>query len=161
MDELFLRLKQARQSARLSQGQLAAISGVSLATIQNIEAGRANPAWVTLSALLKSLHLQVTFQSDLIEDLVTFGCPMMAVGPRTTIPSRQRLIETLRSLKMKHLRGCKRETGAIHAWLCAIRDHYPSMWSEASPEIKKWTSLHGPPRLKQRRLALAKLGEFL
>src|SRR5437868_5975395 len=53
-------IRSTRQILGYSQVELAALSGVSLPTLQNIEAGKGNPSLDTINLLFKSLELRLT-----------------------------------------------------------------------------------------------------
>lgn len=161
MKSIFTRIKMSRQRQGLSQVGLAAKTGLGLATIQNIEAGRANPEWSTLAALFSVLNLKFEITSTTLEDLAGFGCPMMTSGNPQQVPSRERLVRILRSLDLESVSGFAREEGAVSAWLAALRDHYPSVWREASIPVQSWLAKRKAVPLKQRRIALARLAEYL
>jgi transcriptional regulator with XRE-family HTH domain len=159
------KLRQARKQKSLSQMEIARRSRVSLATIQNIETGRANPAWSTLAALFDVLSLKVEVQQKTIDWplLAALGCPLMIEDVDAT-PDPARLAETLASLDMPkqdaHLDD--RERLAITAWLWALHDHYPSLWKQIKPVTRKWfESAAAPKSIKLRRLALSRLASYL
>lgn len=159
-------LKAARKGAGLSQVELAARSGVSLATIQNIEANRCNPEWNTVLALLDALNLEMAFhkKSPDWNALATLGCPVMpdqAAGP-TVMPSRLELERRLQVLASSTEDFDGRAKRAVASWLAALNDHYPSVWMRAPETLRGWFSRNSKqisPKL--RRLALEKLGRYL
>lgn len=51
-----------RKTLGLSQTDLAEMSGVSLATIKNIERGKGNPSFETVEKILSVLGLEVLFK---------------------------------------------------------------------------------------------------
>lgn len=53
------RLKTIRKSKGFTQGKLAALSGVSVRHISNIEKGRMNPSFVVLYQLIRSLDISM------------------------------------------------------------------------------------------------------
>jgi predicted transcriptional regulator len=55
MDGLGVHIAQRRKNLGMTQGELSALSRVSLATVQNIEAGRANPALGTVEKMCSAL----------------------------------------------------------------------------------------------------------
>jgi DNA-binding XRE family transcriptional regulator len=169
----FYPLKMARRKAGLSQTELARRAGLSLATIQNIEAGRANPAWSTVESLAGILHLQLSLQGRKpslvspvnINELAVLGCPILTPPLARSArlrPSRQQLIEVLERNLDQYIRSARgRDREALGAWLVAIRDHYPSLFLHCPPEVKNHLSRHGFSSVKLRRLALSRLGTFL
>ena len=51
-----------RKTLGISQNDLAEMSGVSLATIKNIERGKGNPSFETVEKLLTVLGLEIQFK---------------------------------------------------------------------------------------------------
>ncbi len=163
-------LKQRRTEKGLSQFALAQMADVSLATVQNIEAGRGNPEWRTVQALLTILGIELKFTTKRIDWslLARVGCPLLADSDQANtgfLKSREVLIDTLENLsdQIGRLKSATRESKALVAWLSAIRDHYPSIWNETSVTIQRWLSRHIQHEIspKLRRLALSQLGGFL
>ena len=54
-------IKQRRKTISLTQEDLAEMSGVSLATIKNIERGAGNPSWSTVEKICDVLGLSISF----------------------------------------------------------------------------------------------------
>ncbi len=155
-------IRQARKNLGLSQSEVASRSGVGLATVQNIENNRANPEFKTLAELFKVLHIKMTLETKPVAvDWPAFaglGCPITASKFEEFIPSRIRLIEEVNRLNPAKLKG--RESKAVAAFLQALRDHYPSTWRELPMAVRAWAQ-NQPSLPKLRRLALARLGEYL
>ena len=59
-------LKQLRDRRLLTQGQVASMSGVSVATLSRIENGRVVPKYKTLRAIAESLRLPVETVREVI-----------------------------------------------------------------------------------------------
>ena len=99
----FETLRRHRELFGLTQTKLSALSGVSLPTIQNIEAGRANPELETLQKLLHVLGIETqwgTRKPDW-DFLSTCGVPLLGSQssrkPELRSPfSRTRFIEEMR-----------------------------------------------------------------
>ncbi len=62
IEELINTLKQRRLLLFVTQEHLAILSGVALRTIKEIEAGKGNPTFATLSKLADVLGLEITLQ---------------------------------------------------------------------------------------------------
>lgn len=158
-------LRLARQQKKMTQMEVARRSQISLATIQNIEADRANPEWDTLSALFKTLQLKIEFHNSPLDwsKLATLGCPIL-VDTKNHSANVTELKETLISLDLsQHSEEFEeRQLQALVAWLSALRDHYPSLWKLAPSATKKWlTETTTPLSIKLRRSALSQLGSYL
>jgi transcriptional regulator with XRE-family HTH domain len=158
-------LRQARLQKKLSQMEVARRSHISLATIQNIEAGRANPEWDTLSALLKALSLKIEVQSQPLDWLLlaSLGCPLLMNSTHPTEPNRSDLVEFLATtdISLHKTQMDDRQTLALANWLWALRDHYPSLWEQTHRVTRKWLETLQPANIKLRRLALSRLATYL
>ncbi len=55
-------VKARRKELGISQVDLAEMSGLSLATIKNIERGEGNPSYETISRILEVLGMEITFR---------------------------------------------------------------------------------------------------
>jgi len=159
-------IREARLSLGLTQQELAHRAAVSLATLQNIEAGRANPELNTVSRLAESVgyRLSLTPHQPRIDDLIPYGLPLMSETPGPRIrPTRQSLIEILNLSAPTWLnrRLGAREHDALIAFLSALRDHFPSVWKELAPNIRESMKKQRPVRAKLRRMALSFLAEYL
>ena len=157
-------LRSARHRRGLSQSCLAHSAGVSLPTVQNIETGRANPAWSTVGALLKALHLTLDIQ-DQEPNWPLFrllGCPL-AGDAQTGAPTREVLLGALLSLNgaILGITRASREAKALRAWLTAIHDHYPSLWRSVPQKVRSWMTKGDDVSIKLRRIALQSLAAYL
>lgn len=157
-------IRQARQQSGLSQAQLASRAGLGLATIQNIESNRANPAINTLLSIFKVLKIRLVLESPRQEidwaRLIHYGCPLMNRNSASETETRTKtgLIECSQTITTSHLN--QREAKATAAWVKALSDHYPSTWTELPVALRSWAA-NQAAEPKLRRLALARLGEFL
>lgn len=55
-------VKARRKELGISQVDLAEMSGLSLATIKNIERGEGNPSYETISRILEVLGMEISFR---------------------------------------------------------------------------------------------------
>ncbi|MGE4133905.1 MAG: helix-turn-helix transcriptional regulator [Bdellovibrionales bacterium] len=164
--KLDLPLRETRIALGLTQSELAQRAGVSLATVQNIEAGRANPEYSTLAALAESLGktIALTDRQLSLDSLIPFGLPLTGpedrVGPVSSgqlVPLLNRLAPAFSSLKVS-----TREHEAALAFLGALADHYPSYFEQLDRSLKKWTeNRRSKIKPKLRRLAISQLAEYL
>jgi transcriptional regulator with XRE-family HTH domain len=130
------RIRETRAKLGLSQGKLSALSGVSLPTIQNIEAGKGNPSFETLESLCKSLCLSLAFeerQPDL-ELLIAAGLPLSSEKvPLKTLPSAEQIQAELCAVCLmltKHPENQERLKEAVLAFLACIRFHFPTWYKK-------------------------------
>ena len=155
-------VKKTREKRGFSQSELAVRAGVGLATLQNIEADRANPSLKTLESIFAVLRIKIRFeQSSPQVDrgmLAVLGLPLMSEGEAGYAPTRTGLLSQLAAVSLDEFKG--REVKALSSWLHAIHDHYPSTWNEVAPKLRAWAqNQETSPKL--RRLALARLGKYL
>ena len=142
-------IRASRELLGLTQTELARLAGVSLPTIQNLEAGRANPTLSTLDAVFRSLGLQLTaaFPPADWDELARCGAPLMigeaahppqdggVVRDAAFRPTPPLLLERLRDACLdlrRHpdLEGQDRRRDAVRALLLALRTHFPSFFRE-------------------------------
>lgn len=157
-------LKQARISAGLSQVGLAAVSGVSLPTIQNIERNKANPSLATIEAIGKEVGLELILVRSAVDwsFLIHAGLPLTSNEPRSPIPPVAS--EVLRELrKLPHSELTARERKAVAGLLMAIECHYPSFARKVGPALMDVfrDDFNRPEILKLKRLATARLADWL
>lgn len=128
-------VRRARTALGLTQSRLAARAGVSLPTVQNVEAGRANPAHATLCRLLGPLGLSLELgvpRADW-DALAAHGLPL-GRGPappvRPRAPSLVRLVRDAALDLALTPAGpeTERRREALQALLLAIRTHFPSFF---------------------------------
>ena len=143
-------IREERLQQGLTQSELAHRSRVSLPTVQNIEAGRANPSLSTLTRLLDALGLELKAGPHPADwDLLAVcGAPLMVregaatgeesyMGTREpTSPTAERLLNSIRNA-CRELRDhpdgegpLERRREAVQALLLALRMHFPSFFRE-------------------------------
>ncbi len=133
--EIGREVRRARNALRLTQARLAARAGVSLPTVQNVEAGRANPAHSTLCRLLGPLGLSLELgvpRADW-DALSAHGLPLgRGPAPRTRsrAASLVRLVgdATLDLALSPAGPESDRRREALQALLLAIRTHFPTFF---------------------------------
>lgn len=176
-------IRNARRAMGWSQVKLAQVSEVSLPSIQNIEAGRANPSLSTLKALLAALDLEVRVGLLPVDwdTLAACGAPI-SLAQGTVRHEQQPLsgTELISNLRRALLEVSIRPTpeahhappvetdrtrDALHALLLALHSHFPSFYETHFanfPIAKRLVSEPATGRtIKLRRLALAKLATYL
>lgn len=156
-------LKKTRVSKGLTQSQLAAQAHVALATIQNLEAGKANPSISTLEAIVQILGFDLILQPRQVDwDLwSSLGVPLIQKHNGLHLrPSRDLLKENLVRLPLKAFND--RETVALTSFFSALEDHYPSVWIPLPTELHRWQKkMRSRINSQLRRMALERLSEYL
>ena len=167
MDTLEKTLKTRRQSLGWSQTRLATKAGLCLATIQNIEAGTANPNLETLNSICSVLGVALELKpiKVTLDTLIPYGLPLNAETPVTAIrPHRAALTQMLEALGSNLPQKLdSREQQSLHGFLLALHDHYPDYWQSLPSSFHNWLNrqkLNGPV-IKLRRLALDHLSAYL
>lgn len=175
------RLKQLRTAAGLSQAGLAQESGISMPTIQNLEAGKGNPALDTIKRVGKVLgfDLEIKFAKADWEVFAHCGAPITTLRRSRFISGNLKLdsgllVQTVRSaaLELFVSKGdagidpdFDRKVDALCAVLLALRTHYPRLFKSnfsRSKAVMEFASLPVTGRMiKLRRQALSRLGTYL
>ncbi len=172
MKEFGQAIRRQRLGLGFTQAEVARRSGVSLATLQNIEAGRANPAFSTLSKVLHEIALTPRCQA--VEPdwdaLCRLGLPLSAArSSRTVRGSADRLIRelapALTALSCDTVGETSREAEALQALLLALRLHFPDFFAARfSRSSLAWRMATRAPDgrvTKLYRIARAALAEYL
>jgi transcriptional regulator with XRE-family HTH domain len=166
-----INLKKIRIDFGWSQVKLAHESDVSLPTIQNIEAGKANPTIEVLEKLTQVFGLKFKLYSPPFdpERAASFGVPLSTMKDAKSYRSIQP-----QDLKRESRRWhqqiinhglTEREEISMIAFLKAIKDHYPIFYKNniSTPlfdlKIKKHSNEGRITKL--RRIALSYLGQYL
>lgn len=142
-------IREERTRLGLTQSELAQRAGVSLPTIQNMEAGRANPSLATLNAVLDGLGLRLEIGARPVDwdRLAACGAPLMvreqtaelepthASDDLSAPPDAEMLLANLRdACRALHGHpagpGDQRRREAVHALLLALKLHFPSFFKE-------------------------------
>jgi len=125
-------IARARIELGLTQSELSSRADVSLATVQNIEAGRANPSVGTLSRVLSVLGLELDIGPAPVDwdMLAALGIPLGSTGGATVRPTPELLVRQL-YLGLAELSRSRadildhRKLEAMQATLYALRAHFP------------------------------------
>lgn len=163
-------LKSIRSNFGLSQVKLAHESGVSLPTIQNIEANKANPTFEVLGKLLAALGLRIQICSTPFDaDRATeIGVPLFSEYAKIRKEVNQSVLKQEIRKWLPNLlenRLMERQELAVVAFLKAIQDHYPTFYRKeiSNPvfeqKLKKYAN--DGRMIKLRRVALANISEYL
>jgi transcriptional regulator with XRE-family HTH domain len=161
-----------RRELGLTQAALSAESGVSLATVQNIEAGTANPSLATLRKLFGALGLRLRVGPDAADwDLLArFGLPLTTTESRPPRAGIEDLPEQVRQAALELSRGeqgeaRQRKLESLQALLFALSQHFPSVYRRWFGRVPIVRSLIPPEPsgriIKLARVARSRLGEAL
>ncbi|MFN7905071.1 MAG: helix-turn-helix domain-containing protein [Pseudobdellovibrionaceae bacterium] len=165
-------LKILRKSLGLTQMKLAVDSGVSLATIQNIEAGKANPSLSVLKSLFEVLQHDIVIQPQPIdwEELIRFGLPLTTARKNLRKQERKKdglLILLKRALLQYPLAGKRTERNweALAGFLLGLKTHFPGVFQELrsfDQTIQSMLRDQNPGRLYQlRRMSIVEQAKYL
>lgn len=171
-----MQIKERRQSMGYSQIKLAQLAQVSLPTIQNIEAGKANPTLDIIEKIGHVLGYSVQIQVAPIQwsVLIQAGLPLFAdtstasdknasLMSLTPLSVQTELRKAFLALTNKTSQLSLRQTEATLSLALAIFQHYPTVYKKYStilPEKKLMLLLHKNNigrLIKLRRLSLANL----
>ena len=170
--EIGREVRGARIALGLTQARLAERAGVSLPTVQNVEAGRANPAHRTLCRLLDPLGLSLEIGAPRgdWDALSAHGLPL---GSGEARPARARAASLVRLVGDAALDLARSAAGpaterrreALQALLLAIRTHFPSFFRRSlgrSPAVRRVLPAEPSGRvLKLGRIARAEVARYL
>lgn len=166
-------IRKQRELFGLTQAKLSFIAGVSLPTIQNIEAGRANPELETIQRLLQALGIETQFvvrHADW-DFLSLCGVPLHKIetthkSTNDEIFTKERFISEMRLALLEcnsstTAEDKARKSKALGATLVALQTHYPSVYEEFSGSALITELLNQANLQKLRRIALKGLMKFL
>ena len=165
-------VRTARKKLGISQLELSHLSDVSLATIQNLESGRANPSLKTLTSILSQLGIELGFADAPAdwEALVDHGLPLSKQSSATQPPTAGGLLHHLRLAARDIDRGlatddAERKRESLEALLLALATSFPSSyrkWFARSRLFERFTPNCPNGRvIKLKRIAEARLAEYL
>ncbi len=162
-------IRSLRQQQNITQVDLAKLSGASLPTIQNIEAGKGNPTLDVLQKILSALNATLSIESAMPrwDLLASLGVPILQTQDFIVLEkSEARLLKELRpalSLSLQQLSD--RERDALYATYLALQTHFPETFKRLHLKSARMTQLSkatDPARiLKLRRIAIRNLSEYL
>jgi transcriptional regulator with XRE-family HTH domain len=162
-------VKQARLIQGMTQFELAVESGISLPTIQNIEAGKANPSIEVLTKIFSALGLNLTFEVPPfdLERAINFGVPLLSKKMNAKGEVTKELLKKECRKWLYHLHESTltpRESIALISFFMAIKDHWPTFFSEIKSSfledlIEKYRK--NGQCIKLRRIGIANLSRYL
>ena len=155
----------------MTQRQLAELAELSLATVQNIEAGRANASISTLARLGQVLGLRLTVE-PIPPDwrrLTELGAPISASPRRSVAPNaielRREVARAAQQVEATPASVTARQLDALTALVLAIAHGYPTLFRQrfaGSPAIARLIPEAVPGRLiKLKRIAERSLAAYL
>ncbi|RME25999.1 MAG: helix-turn-helix domain-containing protein [Deltaproteobacteria bacterium] len=165
-------LRNARKLFGLSQAELCHEAGISLATLQNIESGRANPSLGTLRRILDVLGMDIvpTAEGADWDVLAEHGLPLEG-GAGSQARQAPELLRhhIVRAIVELNLAGgthrLERERESVVALLLALRCAYPDTFNEwfgKSEAARKLLPDNPSGRvIKLKRIAERRLSEYL
>ncbi len=138
-------IRSARLELGLSQAALASRAAISLLSVQKLEAGRANPEWKTVTAVLDSLGLSLETRPKGVDWnlLAACGAPLMSRGRAVSRiqPSQKLLVTAIESACREvssspgtyaaaraEVESRERKTEALQALLLAVQCQYPKFF---------------------------------
>ena len=166
--------KKLRQNLSMSQSTLAHAAGISLPSVQNLEAGKANPSFETLKNISEVLGVDIELKVRPVDWnlLAAHGAPISATPLQGNFkPNRKSLALLLKQACIELSLGEKvsdheRKQESVAAVLLAIHAHYPPFYLEISKSSKILRDFSESIKLtgrliKLKRLALASVSEYL
>ncbi len=166
-------IRKQRELFGLTQAKLSFIAGVSLPTIQNIEAGRANPELETVQRLLQALGMETQFVARRTNwnFLSLCGVPLHNIDNAQEVTTYENCSKECFIGEMRlAINECNsslnpgdkdRKSKALGATLLALQTHYPSVYAEFSSSALAKELLNQTGLQKLRRIALKGLQKFL
>jgi transcriptional regulator with XRE-family HTH domain len=136
-------IKARRSDLDLSQAELAQLSEVSLPTIQNVEAGKANLSHQTLLKLLTSLQIEMNFSLKTLnlKKLVAIGVPLVLESEQAAFQLRKirekEVVKTLNHELLLISDYHTREGEAVLAYCWSLKSHFPSTFELLEPNLRK------------------------
>ncbi len=166
------RIREARKELSISQIELSRMSEVCLATVQNLEAGRANPSLSTLERILRSLGLKLKVDDSSADwdALIDCGLPLTKRGSLRRAPTIEILVHNLRLAARDAERQClgtspERKRESLEAVLLALQTSFPTTYHKnfaKSPMMNDLVPDDPDGRvIKLKRIAERILGDYL
>lgn len=128
-------ISQRRKLLGYSQVQLATKAGVSLPTLQNIEAGKANPSWDILQKLFNVLGYSIRIEENPPNwaVLAYVGVPIAVESSHVKVTSEVAQAELRVALAyLASSKAMNREEESLFAFAAALQDHYPRIFKKYS-----------------------------
>jgi len=162
-------IRQVRVLQGMTQFELAVESGISLPTIQNIEAGKANPSLEVISKIFNALGLGFKFEIlpfD-IKRAILLGVPLLSKNNNSKDKATKEELKKECRKWNYHLHESTltpRESVALISFFMALKDHWPSFYSEIKTSLIEELidkNRKNGQCIKLRRIAVANLSRYL
>ncbi len=156
-----------RKALNLSQRELSELSGLSLATIQNIEACKANPSLKVLTQLNEVLGLSLDIKETSFhwDDLSYFSgllCSKKHFKKHELTRKNLSLFLRRGVFELKRNQVSERILEVFQALLLSIKNHYPKFYKNHENVYNQALPKRITPRhIKLCRIVLAHIGEYL
>ena len=159
-------IKKRRLDLGLTQESLANKSGVSLATIQNIEVQNANPSINLLYQILNPLNLEINIEEKEVDwdYLSYFGLPLTTAKSKTKYSfSLEVFLDKIKqaNLACENFNANPRKIDALNALLFSLKNHYPNIYKKIGNVKSKKFNLNSGRMIKLSRIARSRLGEII
>lgn len=171
MLSMTINLRKLRSDFGYSQTKLSHKSKVSLPTIQNIEAGKANPTIDILEKIIKAFGYRLKLEplEFNINVAIDLGVPLTRNLSFTYNfkPNAKLLIDEVKKWHHVFMINClnEREEIALVSFLMALNDHFYAFYQDeiSSPLFNKKISEYrkSGKAIKLRRIALTNLSKYL
>ncbi len=174
MLELSILIKSARENHGITQVDLARRAGVSLPTLQKIEAGQANPTIGIAEKILESLSFKIELKPIPVDwdRLSAYGAALTTFREtKKIIYSQEELLHLIyagaNEIQHRTVFGDQeRKKEALQGLLLAIKTHYPSFFKRYFSKSKRITDFIDQKKitgkiLKLRRYSLSYLAQYL
>ncbi len=172
MNTLLERVARFRTMLGITQTELSRQAGVSLASVQNIEAGRANPSLDTLQRVLAPLGQRIELVAGPADwdALCRLGLPLTARSHRNFQRNDDELglqvFLAAGELDQRPLvENHQRKAEALQALLLAIKTHFPGCYNKhckRSPLLRPYVPKKPSGRvIKLARISTRMLAEYL
>lgn len=163
------RIQKLRLQMGLTQTQLAIRAGVSLPTIQKIEAGIANPGFEIVETIFSCLNQKLHFvpKEPDWDSLANYGVPLSTKHTVANKSEKALLILVRSALDFFETTKpeMRREWEAFAAFLLALKTHFGPTWKKLQPFHDCANELIGKVEhgrlLKLRRLSIAQQASYL
>lgn len=156
-----------RHQFGLSQMELAKKAKVSLATIQNLEAGKANPSLETIQKILSSLGSQfdISDKSTNIEMLNKLGLPLLVSEEIAKDVTVEILVDELKIAFKNYDKSEHRLKTVLESCYLALKSHYKSFFKKyflKMPVMKEMDNIKiTGQHLKFRRIIIGNFARYI
>lgn len=160
-------IKVLRENIGFTQAELSALSGISLSSLQNIECGKANPTFETLSAIFSVLGHELVLKPLTVDlsELAMLGIPFGEHQISGNLPQISTIGATVAKIcQCLQLEPNERMREALEAWLLAVKSEFPRFFKK---HLSRRLILDLLPRvitgrhIKLKRIATENIAKYL